>query len=755
MSFQKNSKEQIEDVSEKNKQDKSYPTFYNSQVKSPKRAFYHPLNSLMGHAFADYNATLGKREYLIVGTCDHNDESPAPLEVAKVFNRSMPLKDLLYIMADCEVIIFESLKTELELLEAVIGHFETTQYANPKTVILMSHPLIWYETKISRNSFLDSFENIPPQNALKSDPRAQKRSKLLNQEPSRITDADFFERRTLPCYELHRLIENRIYSLNESNPTVSGSVLLPGLIFGRGEDDLYPFFESLIASPSSPSLIVGKGDNSIPTIHCMDLAANVFALLAAPKPLKSFYLCSNDERVTQRQLFFEFCKVSGLEKLAESSSYEHMLDPSYEILTLNMLLQSSAIFCQPQLRANKSQSLEKLNSIPKLEDSRPVSILEHFDQVLGEFIKFRSVSLTRMILICPDVIIENNELLSSIKKSLEVDVIRMDEVINQLLTTSSENEALKLEIEQAIEVAREDQFVKQTEIYNEAKKQKKKSVVQPVKSAIKVDIFNALKDETYFKILLSILQKPKYKIRGFVLVNAISDLQKAPYFVQKIQKECNFGGVEVMIFNFSPLKLQAKLNELEGQLKANPKSEAMIQSAEQIRKLLDDLSPLAHEIDHEFYGNGLIEVVFSDVKIDLDILTKRYKEKSILIDANEDAPAPAKSSVQSLESNKQPSAEHLPNRSEGPTLVVPPVITSKRNSKTFAENAFPKLKDDGQEALNEEEAILNLKSASIKQYLADNVLPDITEGIIEICKEKPNDPVKFLIEFLKTKVTEN
>ena len=755
MSFQKNSKEQMEDVSEKKKHYKSKPSFTSSQVKTPRRAFYHPLNSLMGHAFADYNATRGKKEFLIVGTCDQNDDSPAPIEVAKVFDHNMPMKDLLYVMADCEVIIFESLKTDLEFLEAVISHFETTQYLNPKTVILMSHPLIWYETKISRNSFLDSFENLPPQNMLKNDPKTQKRNKLLNQEPSRITDADFFERRTLPCYELHRLIENRIYSLGESNPSVSGSIILPGIIFGRGEDDFYPFFESLIASPNSPMIIIGKGENCIPVIHCMDMAERMFYLLSGPKPLKSFYVCSNNERVTQKQLFIEFCKVTGMEKLVESSSYEHMLDPNYEILTLNMLLQSSSVFCQPQLKTNKSQSLEKLNSIPKLESNQIISFTEHFNRILGEFIKFRSVALTRMVLICPDIIIENNELIPSLKNALEVDIIRMDEVINQLLTTSSENETLKLEIEQAIEAEREDQFMKQTEVYNEAKKQKKKNILPPVKSEIKVDIFYALKEETYFKILLSILQKPKYKIRGFVLVNAISDLQRAPSFVQKIQQECSFDGVEVTIFNFSPTKLQTKLNEMEGQLKANPKSEVLIHSIEQTRKMLDDLTPLAHEVNHDVYGDGLIEVVFSDLKIDVEILIKRYKERLNLIDANEEGQTQIKTSMQSLDSSKQPSAEQLPNKSEVSTLGVPLTMPSKRNSKMFAESVIPKVKDDTLEALNEEEAILNMKSAAIKQYLADNVLPDITEGIIEICKEKPEDPVKFLIEFLKTKITQN
>jgi len=38
--------------------------------------------------------------------------------------------------------------------------------------------------------------------------------------------------------------------------------------------------------------------------------------------------------------------------------------------------------------------------------------------------------------------------------------------------------------------------------------------------------------------------------------------------------------------------------------------------------------------------------------------------------------------------------------------------------------------------------------------LIDNVIPEITEGLLEICKDTPSDPIKFLIEFLEKKQDE-
>jgi len=53
------------------------------------------------------------------------------------------------------------------------------------------------------------------------------------------------------------------------------------------------------------------------------------------------------------------------------------------------------------------------------------------------------------------------------------------------------------------------------------------------------------------------------------------------------------------------------------------------------------------------------------------------------------------------------------------------------------------------EAIKEEEKrLLDVRSQPLRQYLADNVVPILTEGIIQICKDKPADPVDFLAEYL-------
>lgn len=44
--------------------------------------------------------------------------------------------------------------------------------------------------------------------------------------------------------------------------------------------------------------------------------------------------------------------------------------------------------------------------------------------------------------------------------------------------------------------------------------------------------------------------------------------------------------------------------------------------------------------------------------------------------------------------------------------------------------------------------MLDLRSQPIRQYLMDNVVPHLTEGLIDLCKTVPDDPTDFLANFL-------
>uniref|UniRef100_A0A7S3J5X4 Uncharacterized protein n=1 Tax=Euplotes harpa TaxID=151035 RepID=A0A7S3J5X4_9SPIT len=71
----------------------------------------------------------------------------------------------------------------------------------------------------------------------------------------------------------------------------------------------------------------------------------------------------------------------------------------------------------------------------------------------------------------------------------------------------------------------------------------------------------------------------------------------------------------------------------------------------------------------------------------------------------------------------------------------------------FVERKWRKQKEDYtktrfEQIKEQERDLLDSKSQPIRAYLVDNVVPILTEGLVEVCKNQPEDPVDFLAEFL-------
>ena len=52
------------------------------------------------------------------------------------------------------------------------------------------------------------------------------------------------------------------------------------------------------------------------------------------------------------------------------------------------------------------------------------------------------------------------------------------------------------------------------------------------------------------------------------------------------------------------------------------------------------------------------------------------------------------------------------------------------------------------EVQQQEQELLEVRSIPLRNYLMQNVIPTLTEGLIEVCKLKPEDPVDYLAEWL-------
>ena len=52
----------------------------------------------------------------------------------------------------------------------------------------------------------------------------------------------------------------------------------------------------------------------------------------------------------------------------------------------------------------------------------------------------------------------------------------------------------------------------------------------------------------------------------------------------------------------------------------------------------------------------------------------------------------------------------------------------------------------------EEKEMLEAKTLPLRNYLMRHVMPTVTQGLIEVCKTKPEDPVDYLVGYVSLRM---
>ena len=78
------------------------------------------------------------------------------------------------------------------------------------------------------------------------------------------------------------------------------------------------------------------------------------------------------------------------------------------------------------------------------------------------------------------------------------------------------------------------------------------------------------------------------------------------------------------------------------------------------------------------------------------------------------------------------------------------MVTAEREAAEAAERTRREEHEASRaaEVQQQEQELLEVRSIPLRNYLMQNVIPTLTEGLIEVCKLKPEDPVDYLAEYL-------
>ncbi|XP_076201518.1 adenylate kinase 7 isoform X3 [Aptenodytes patagonicus] len=236
--------------------------------------------------------------YQVVGTLS-KPESTKPCFAEETYAVSSR-KELLSHLLECEIVVYNITEDANQIEEATWAasalHMEIEHFATPKLFILISTIMSWAKSK-------------PPD---PEDPEIP------------FTDEDYRRRKSHPNFMDHINAEKLILKLGKTNKhKFSTYVVASGHQYGAGEGVLHYFFKIgwLSETPAIP--VFGDGNNFIPTIHVLDLAA-VLQNIADHRPRFHYILAVDVSMHTLRELIKCISKNVGpgkIEKIPKENAF--------------------------------------------------------------------------------------------------------------------------------------------------------------------------------------------------------------------------------------------------------------------------------------------------------------------------------------------------------------------------------------------------------------------------------------------------
>ena len=194
-----------------------------------------------------------------------------------------------------------------------------------------------------------------------------------------ISKEDYPSRKAIDSTAME--LESMTLGLSTLNSSITGCVVSCGVIYGMGEQSLFPNFKQALEQKENLR-IYGRGNNYVPTIHVDDLAQLAFDL--DHDDGNGLHLAVDHSNITQRELVEAISQTIGSGQVDQVPIEDGFLEDNFDMLAADIVVDPSSL---PKISAWKYRG----------------GLIANMGAVVGEFNNSRGLRPNKIIIHGPPV----------------------------------------------------------------------------------------------------------------------------------------------------------------------------------------------------------------------------------------------------------------------------------------------------------------------------------------------------------------
>ncbi|XP_026193861.1 adenylate kinase 7 [Cyclospora cayetanensis] len=739
------------------------------------RIFIHHVNTYSGLALTRtlrrmdnvlnrlFGTAKGIEESESIAAEEEHDEKrvPVPSCIRRLVSKRNP-QQLLQNLLTCSLAVFDLHNTDPDEVEFIFKKLRAAQIEHPLTVILISSLLTWGNTRRQYQSdspkLGESYDGEvveeSPTDAQRNSSHADSKSPVeaerdtnssftvLNADENsgnnqrklkpRIFSGDNFELRVPPkAYERWKMVETLLMSLN-SKENFRGIVISCGMMYGYGEETLYDPFRAAWLGLQTHK-VIGSGNNFIPSVHVQDVCTLAKTLaLDASKGLGVYHIAVDKAFVTQKEILEAIVAELGTPfKIPDITEEEAALLENTDILLQDLRFECSPLMAADSfpwhardgfVRSIKQVAAEfctcrGLRQLKILVTGPPGSGKTSMSQRIAEYYNICLVKTAEVVEAARvgDANLQNSRQGTSVPA--EETKKKGKRVVSRRPRYDAETMAKIFQAKLSQNICRYRGFVLDgyPKCYDECKALFLKS--SPPTEASKSDESGEEEVDDTAHDALERVAKPEY------------DTSVAPDFV--ISLGASIETCEKRLMNLPPSAVVATHNDREGYRRRLQLYQQQNESLEGRPKVTDFFQERGVEIMTLPTDGKDIDDLFSSTVI---YIARFGQIRNFLLEPSDwlKQQEQALMEKEANEEQRRQDQERLEKQEEEQRL-------EKQRERDIARL---------RRIAEHEQQLLLIRSIPLRRYLMQHIIPTLSEGLLEVCRVLPEDPVSYLAEFL-------